>query len=87
MNKNDILSAALKSAEEQQIPQGIQPQPVPMGIRLGRGQLPDGRMAVVLMIATVTGESVYFLDGDTSKRIGTALVQAGTAAASGLLVP
>lgn len=91
MNQETILKQAAEAAQRMpangQTEQRVQPQPVPLSVRLGQTQLPDGQVGIFLAISTFVGESIYFLDAATAKRLGESLVKAGSASASGLVVP
>lgn len=91
MNKDSILEQAARMANQAMTghhpPQKIPVQPVPMSVGMAQVQLPDGKMGVMLSIATPVGESSYFFDAEQAKKIADALTKAATASSSGLVVP
>lgn len=90
MDKETILKAAAQAAEQMQAaPQGpaVQPQPVPLAVQVGQGQLPDGSLAVVLIMQTPVGQNVFFLPAENAKAIAQAMEKMATMSGSGLVVP
>lgn len=67
----------------------IQPQPVPLSFQLAAvTEANSGKQLCRIQIATVTGVAVYFLDSNTAKTIGEALINlAVMTAGSGIIIP
>jgi hypothetical protein len=73
-----------------QAPQQIPPGPVPTIFALDQGTVmtPDGTQTVIVFQAqTPQGLTVLFIDPEEARNLGNAMVQMGTAATSGLIVP
>lgn len=89
MDKEKILKAAAQAAEQMHTgPQiAIQPQPVPLAVQVGQGQLPDGSLAVVLIMQTPVGQNVFFLPAENAKAVAAAIERIATMSGSGLVVP
>lgn len=89
MDKDSILKAAAQAAEKMNTgPQpAIQPQPVPLAVQVGQGQMPDGNLAVVLIMQSPVGQHVFFLPAENAKAVAGAIERIATMSGSGLVVP
>lgn len=88
-SKEQILERAREMAEQgmNPPPPPIQPQPVPLAVSVGQGQMPDGSLAVVLVIHSPVGQNVFFLDAENAKGVADGLSRAAQASGAGLVVP
>lgn len=89
MNQEEILKRAAEMATNPQT-QAQPPQmplgPVPMNWNIAQAQGPEG-LLIVVSVQTQQGNTVFFLEPETGKKIGDALTRLSTAADSGLVLP
>ena len=71
---------------EQQLP-AVMPQPVPTSFNLAQVTSNSGDILAQLAISTPTGTHVVYVDSNTAKALGEALVKIGSMSGSGLLMP
>lgn len=64
----------------------IGPSPVPLEMALGETVI-DGKMAIVLQVASPIGQFVFFLDAGMARNIGKAMADLGLRAETGLVIP
>lgn len=88
MNQEEILKRAADIAANDRVQQPPQMPlgPVPMNWNIAQAQGPEG-LLIVISVQTQQGNSVFFLEPDTGKKIGEALTRLSTAADSGLVLP
>lgn len=65
----------------------VMPQPVPTSFNLAQVSSSHGDILAQLAISTPTGTFVVYLDGETCKAVGEALIKVGSMTGSGLLMP
>lgn len=84
---DEFFESAAQLAQTQHQPQvQIPPSPVPMAWQIAQVQSNQGNM-IAAAVQTPMGQLVFFLDPDTAKKIGEALVRYGGASGIGLLLP
>lgn len=75
-------ASAMPQPTAQPVPQQVTPQPLPEQWTIGPAQV-NGQTMVVVVLQTLTGQHVSFLDVQMAKRVGE---QLQAAAGSGLLI-
>lgn len=87
MNADEILKQVAQAAQTQHQPQvQIPPSPVPMAWQIAQVQSNQGNM-IAAAVQTPMGQLVFFLDPETAKKIGEALIRYGGASGNELLLP
>ena len=89
MNQDEILRQAAEAAKQMQnqpVPQGVPPQPVPISVQLSVVDHGPNKL-VAMVIMSPTGQSIFFLEPDGAERVASALDDAARQAKTGLEIP
>lgn len=89
MNQEEILRQAAEAAkhlQNQPVPQGVPPQPVPVSVQLSVVDHGPNKL-IALVIMSPTGQNVFFFEPDGAERVAEALTDAARQAKTGLEIP
>lgn len=87
MDKDSILRAAVKAAEEmekQPLGHAIPLQPVPTGIQISPITSPQGEKFVLITLTTPVGQNSFFFDPENADKIADGLKDAARLSRTGL---
>jgi hypothetical protein len=73
--------------DQTQQPQTVQPSPVPATWQTSTVPVPGGGQVMVIVIASPTGQAVYFLDPDEALIVANQIRNTARQAKSGLILP